>query len=249
MADIPTLPLMRQAAVVADRAADPARPSAPDPEAIKLLAAQFESILLGQMLRDMRSSTFDDDPGTGFGSNPLSDALFTELTLAMSHAGGMGLAKALGGPLAREGAVAAPPEPTSAAGSPAIAAALGRVSSAYGWREDPISGERKFHKGTDIAMPEGSEVPAYRPGRVTFAGFRPGYGLTVEIGHDDRMTTRYAHLSVLLVQVGDQANAGQVVARSGSTGRVTGPHLHFEVLEAGQPVDPAHVLASYGQIP
>ena len=114
----------------------------------------------------------------------------------------------------------------------------GRLSSAYGWRRDPINGSVKFHNGLDLAMPVGQDVPAARPGEVAFAGELSGYGLTVVVRHDDRTSTRYAHLSEILVEPGDAVKAGETIAKSGATGRTTGPHLHFEVLEDGRPVNP-----------
>ena len=115
----------------------------------------------------------------------------------------------------------------------------GRVSSSYGWRKDPIDGQTKFHKGVDLAMPVGHDVPAARKGEVAFAGEVNGYGLTVVVRHDDQTATRYAHLSQILVNPGDTVSAGQTIALSGSSGKSTGPHLHFEVIEAGQSVDPS----------
>jgi murein DD-endopeptidase MepM/ murein hydrolase activator NlpD len=122
----------------------------------------------------------------------------------------------------------------------------GRVTSSYGWRRDPLDGSLRLHKGTDIAMPVGQEVPAARAGRVGFAGELPGYGLTVVVNHDGGRATRYAHLSELTVGAGDAVVEGQVIARSGATGRATGPHLHFELLEDGKPVDPVGRLGLLG---
>ena len=113
------------------------------------------------------------------------------------------------------------------------------VTPVYGWRRDPIDGTARLHKGTDIALPVGYDVPAAGPGEVAFVGEQSGYGLTVVINHDGQRSTRYAHLSEATVRVGDLVTEGQVVARSGASGRVTGPHLHFELLENGRPVDPA----------
>jgi murein DD-endopeptidase MepM/ murein hydrolase activator NlpD len=122
----------------------------------------------------------------------------------------------------------------------------GRLSSAYGWRRDPIDGTRRFHKGIDVAMPVGQSVPAARDGRVTFAGEMRGYGLAVVIDHGNGLSTRYGHLSAIDVQAGDTVTAGQTIAESGSTGRSTGPHLHFEVLDNGQPVNPMVSWAKLG---
>jgi len=224
-------------------------------EKLRALAAQFEAMLLSQMLREMRASMFDDGEDTGFSSGPLSDTLFTELSLALSRAGGVGLGRAVMGPLQRlsEEATGATPIalPIRDLGDsgvvlkPFAEGALpvaGRVTSGYGWRQDPIDGSLAFHKGTDIALPIGHEVPAARPGQVTFAGELAGYGLTVVIQHEGGMSTRYAHLSESAVRTGDLVAAGQVIAKSGASGRATGAHLHFEVLQDGQPVDPRAVI-------
>ncbi len=224
-------------------------------EKLRALAAQFESMLLSQMLREMRASMFDDSEDTGFSSGPLSDTLFTELSLALSRAGGVGLGQSVMGPLERladeSNGVAPVAGPIRGLGDPAVTLrslsetglpVAGRVTSGYGWRQDPIDGSRAFHKGTDIALPIGHEVPAARPGQVTFAGELPGYGLTVVVQHDGEMATRYAHLSEANVRAGDVVAAGQVIAKSGASGRATGAHLHFEWLQGGQPVDPKAVI-------
>jgi murein DD-endopeptidase MepM/ murein hydrolase activator NlpD len=90
-------------------------------------------------------------------------------------------------------------------------------------------------------------VPAAQAGRVTFAGERPGYGLMVVVEHAGGQSTRYAHLSALEVRAGDRVDAGQIIARSGATGRATGPHLHVELIAAGKTVNPADALRTYVQ--
>jgi murein DD-endopeptidase MepM/ murein hydrolase activator NlpD len=224
------------------------------PEQLRVLAAQFESMLLSQMLSQMRSSMFDDEQGdSGFASGPLGDAMYSELSLALSRAGGFGLADSMMAPLMREAGETMPgtsgtlgmPAPTPVTmpemTGPAMRSALfeGTLTSSFGWRQHPVSGGMKFHKGVDIAMPVGRDVPAARAGQVTFAGEQGGYGLTVIVNHGDGVSTRYAHLSEIKVKAGDSVGDGQSIARSGATGRVTGAHLHFEVLDNGQPIDPA----------
>ena len=139
--------------------------------------------------------------------------------------------------LSAPAAPAPTPAPATEAATP-VTAPSGRVSSAYGWRADPLNGHARFHKGTDIALAYGHEVQAAASGRVAFAGEQPGYGMTVVIDHGAGLETRYAHLSGYSVRVGDSVGSGQVVARSGNSGRSTGPHLHFEVLQGGRAVDP-----------
>ena len=117
------------------------------------------------------------------------------------------------------------------------------VTSAYGWRQDPFTGEAKFHNGIDFRAPEGSQVVSAGAGRVTFAGTLAGYGNTVIVQHANGLSTRYAHLSDTLVQAGDAVTDKQVIGRAGQTGRATAAHLHFEVLEGGVPVDPSRLLS------
>jgi murein DD-endopeptidase MepM/ murein hydrolase activator NlpD len=119
----------------------------------------------------------------------------------------------------------------------------GRVTSTYGRRVDPINGGARDHHGVDIAAPRGTPIGAAAAGTVVFAGRRGGYGNTVIIEQPDGKQTLYAHAEELLVKAGERVNAGQTIATVGSTGRSTGPHLHFEVRENGQPIDPSTTLA------
>ncbi len=114
----------------------------------------------------------------------------------------------------------------------------GWLSSHFGYRTDPFSGRRVWHAGVDFAGKEGSDVVAVAAGVVTTAGDRGGYGWLVEINHGGGLVTRYAHCKELLVKVGDIVQKGQLIALMGSTGRSTGPHVHFEVLNNGRAVDP-----------
>jgi murein DD-endopeptidase MepM/ murein hydrolase activator NlpD len=113
-----------------------------------------------------------------------------------------------------------------------------KFSSSFGWRQDPLTGLPGFHSGVDIRMAYGLDVRSVAEGQVRFAGAHGGYGTMVAVTHADGRETRYAHLAESLVQAGDIVQAGQVLGRSGSSGRATGPHLHFEVLLDGQRVDP-----------
>jgi peptidoglycan hydrolase FlgJ len=118
------------------------------------------------------------------------------------------------------------------------------TSSAFGWRSDPFRGRRKFHNGVDLRAAYGTEVPTAAPGKVTFAGERGGYGLLVVVEHPNGVETRYAHLSSTAVQPGDSVAAGQTIGRVGSSGRSTGPHLHFEVLLDGKRVNPEQIASA-----
>jgi len=118
---------------------------------------------------------------------------------------------------------------------------FGSISSTYGWREDPFTGKQDFHYGIDIACPSGAEIPAVGAGRVVFSGREKGYGRVVEIEHQDGLTTLYAHNAKNLVKVGEKVAKYQVIALVGSSGRSTGPHLHYEVRRNGEAINPAKV--------
>ena len=113
-----------------------------------------------------------------------------------------------------------------------------RISSGFGNRRDPILGKSAFHAGIDFAVPMGTPIYATGPGTVIKAGRNGGYGNMIEIRHADGMTTRYAHLSRIFVKPGQKVAAGARIAASGSTGRSTGPHLHYEVREKNKAVNP-----------
>lgn len=113
-----------------------------------------------------------------------------------------------------------------------------RITSNYGTRNDPFTGKPKKHRGIDFAGKIGTELMAVAPGRVVSAGERVGYGTTVEIDHGLGFTTLYAHLSQITVSRGDWVRPGTVVGLGGSSGRSTGPHLHYEIRYKGAPFDP-----------
>ena len=117
------------------------------------------------------------------------------------------------------------------------------VTSEFGYRRDPFTGERKGHSGMDLAVPTGTSVRAALPGTVTVSTYNQGgYGYYVMIDHGSGLSTLYGHNSQLLVRVGQTVEAGDVIALSGSTGRSTGPHLHFEVRINGERTNPRSYL-------
>ncbi|OGI18203.1 MAG: hypothetical protein A2287_06755 [Candidatus Melainabacteria bacterium RIFOXYA12_FULL_32_12] len=126
---------------------------------------------------------------------------------------------------------------------------LGGISSNFGYRSDPFSGITKSHDGIDIAAPYGSPIYAVQDGYVTKSGWRGGYGIAITIDHYypdipgmPRIQTTYGHNSYNYVKVGDYIRRGQVIGLVGSTGRSTGPHLHFEVTYKGRPYPPIDYL-------
>ena len=130
-------------------------------------------------------------------------------------------------------------------GEPAVQA---YVSSGFGSRSDPFTGQMDFHNGVDFAGRTGTPVLAAADGVVSWVGAREGYGRLVEINHSNGLVTRYGHTLRALVRNGEVVSKGQVIAMMGSSGRSTGPHVHFEVLQAGLAVDPAPYLTSLSGI-
>lgn len=119
----------------------------------------------------------------------------------------------------------------------------GIASSGFGWRDDPIRHRRKFHYGGDFRAPRGTPVYAAGDGVVSFCGRRNGYGKVIDVRHGgSALVTRYAHLSSIDVKCGQAVTADQLIGKVGSTGRATGPHLHFEVRIDGQAVDPTEAM-------
>ncbi|HET6418600.1 MAG TPA: M23 family metallopeptidase [Geobacteraceae bacterium] len=122
----------------------------------------------------------------------------------------------------------------------------GRITSVVGLRNDPIDGMLRFHKGIDISVPEGTPVKPVAAGTVVYSGFRSGYGNTIIVEHPDGMTTIYAHHSANLASFGQQVDRDTVIALSGSTGRSTGPHLHFEAWKDGENITPEFLTDAGG---
>ena len=118
----------------------------------------------------------------------------------------------------------------------------GKISSGFGWRKDPINGKDRFHHGIDFAAHEGTLVRAALPGKVLKSHFQEGYGNVVLLEHGKGFTSLYAHNQSNLVKTGDWVGVGTPLAKVGSSGRSTGPHLHFEVKRNGNHLDPHEFL-------
>lgn len=116
--------------------------------------------------------------------------------------------------------------------------ARSNVTSRFGFRNHPILGGRRMHSGIDLSAPMGTPVYATALGVVTGAGWRGSYGILVQLHHAESYETRYGHLSRLAVQAGQIVEPGQLIGYVGSTGRSTGPHLHYEVRRGGRAIDP-----------
>ena len=224
-----------------------------DAGGIKHAAREMESLFLYELLKVMRESTASS-AGNGLGQSTYLSMFDMELARVMSTRG-TGLQDVILRALSKGQAGKDAPSDTSVQKrGPAMAPARqtpqgmavpeagGRISSGFGMRHDPLSGELRFHEGIDIAAPEGTEVRPLGPGRVVFSGERTGFGKVVEIDHGGGYTTRYAHNSENLVNEGDDVITDTVIARSGNTGRSTGPHVHLEVRFRGEAVDPLSIL-------
>ncbi|NNG12427.1 MAG: M23 family metallopeptidase [Halobacteria archaeon] len=118
----------------------------------------------------------------------------------------------------------------------------GWLSSKFGKRTDPFTGKQEHHEGVDFAGKEGADIVAVGDGVVSWAGKRSGYGTMVEVTHGNGYVTRYGHNKKSLVEVGETVKKGQLIAMMGSTGRSTGPHVHFEVLHNGKTVNPGKYI-------
>ncbi len=119
----------------------------------------------------------------------------------------------------------------------------GRLCGVFGWRIHPILKRRLFHCGVDLAARQGTAIGSIAAGKVTFAGWLRGYGKVVVVKHGKKYSSRYAHCKSINVKVGQHVKAGQTIARVGTTGLSTGPHLHLEVRKYGRPVDPRDYVA------
>lgn len=226
-----------------------------DPAALKRAAREFEAVFIGLVIQKMR----DTIPKSGFLDGGFGEEVFTSL---MDQEFAKGLAQEAGGQLAdalvrqlmesHAGPGRDTPKPGGShphqekTSNPEnlLAPVQGRISSHYGYRNDPFTGERKFHGGIDLAAPGGSRVHAALDGQVEFSGWAPGYGNLVVLKHPGGYTTLYGHNEENLVSVGEPVAANQVIARVGSTGRSTGPHTHFEVRFQGKAVDPLPYLTA-----
>ena len=213
---------------------------------------EFESLFIYQVMKQMRKTL----PQTKLIDGGKGEEIFTsmmdeELSRQMSSRQGMGLKDVLVEQLSgkREGVL-----PRSIANKtysrnhsleeynqPFTLPVFGSVSSPYGWRKDPFTGERDFHHGIDISGPSGSEIYAAGEGRVVFSGWRKGYGRVVEVEHQGGLSTLYAHNAKNLVKEGNWVTKYQAIALLGNSGKSTGPHLHFEVRRNREAFNPTKV--------
>jgi len=228
---------------------------------LERIAQEFESMLLVQVLRSMRTAgTWDAEPtGDTLGAESMYETLDVELASHLARTQGLGLSKELLAAFDRKYAADTTMAASTAAPAPApmeasyVASGFsrtgnetavdGRLTSSFGWRRDPFTGALKWHRGVDLKAAYGEDVQAAGEGRVVFSGEQGSYGTTVVVEHADGSRSRYAHLSVALVGPGDAVASGQAIGRAGRSGRATGTHVHVEMVGPdGRHVDPRIVL-------
>ena len=237
----------------------------PAPDGAHVAAKQLEAFFLRQLLAESRPQGGGALDG-GFAGDTFKQMLDEAIADKMTSAGGVGMTELFAKQLGKPNEVAAAPVPpignvpigNAGSGLPQVGIGLdraaldgiphfilpvvGRPSSGYGLRADPIHGGSVNHPGFDLAAPTGTEVSAAARGTVVHAGPAGTYGNLVTVRHDNGFESRYAHLSEVDVKVDDQVEAGQELGKVGTTGYSTGPHLHFEVRHDGKPIDPAPLL-------
>ncbi|HDQ40726.1 MAG TPA: M23 family metallopeptidase [Desulfonatronum sp.] len=203
---------------------------------------------------DQRAMTNGQNAGSGKGSHVSTENGQAEPVIMPGPSGVMGIVRSLARAIEERGGVVpehpgalsleggTTPEMTPPVGLPPMQWPLqSRVSSGFGWRNDPFTGERAWHAGVDLVAAMGTPVQAAWDGRVVFAGERGGYGKMVVLEHDGGWRTYYAHNDANKARVGDQVHAGQTIATVGASGRSTGPHLHFEIRQGNLAWNPKQI--------
>jgi len=230
---------------------------------LKKVSEEFEAVFIAQLLKVMRETIEDSGLlGGGFGKSIYTELFDQEVSLSLSRKGMLGISNILhqslsaridGGdePESGKAPVSDRTGPPDAGNNPEEEISdfqlpvRAPVSSAFGMRRDPFSHQAKFHKGLDLAAPEGMKVVPAMEGKIVFAGHMNGYGNIVIVQHANELQTRYGHLGSIAVRVGDSVDSQDILGTVGITGRSTGPHLHFEVIRNGVAVDPLeHLNAS-----
>ncbi len=244
---------------------------------LKKVAQEFEAIFIAHMLKVMRETI--EESGLmegGFGKSIYTELFDQEVSLNIAKHGALGISDLLYRNLSADKPADEKESGQTETGDPnrdlqaAPQASPGNsrisdnpereisdmqlpvhapISSAFGLRKDPFSHQTRFHKGLDLAAPEGMKVMAALPGTVVSAGYENGYGNTILIQHSGGLQTRYSHLASMNVKAGDMVVSQSTLGTVGDTGQSTGPHLHFEVMRMGQPVDPLLSLRSQHKVP
>jgi murein DD-endopeptidase MepM/ murein hydrolase activator NlpD len=240
-----------------------AQPSSSRSAELRKAAQEFESIFVAYLFKVMRE-TIEEASGPesgGFGKTIYTELFDQEVSRTIARRGALGIADLMLRRLESPGERASPalaqpntPAPPGVRPSPSVSPAEedipdtlmpvnAPVSSGFGSRSDPFSRQVKFHKGMDLAAPAGTTVQAVADGEVVFTGHQGGYGNMVVVRHGGGLESKYAHLGEVSVKVGDTVRPQTPLGVVGTTGRSTGPHLHFEVTRWGTAVDPRERLS------
>lgn len=227
-----------------------------DGDEARKASREFESFLLYYLIKTMRETVQESDLfGNRRSEQVYRTMLDEQIANRLAERGGLGIGDVIYRQIGEEGGSELPlpspqPEPLrSVAPETFFKKALpddpeftlrleARVSSPFGRRRDPITGENRMHKGIDLAVPAGTPVRAPADGTVVFSGEMRGYGKVVVLRHGDGTETVYGHNRSNTCTEGDTVRKGDVIAHVGMTGRATGPHLHFEVRKGDEVVDP-----------
>jgi murein DD-endopeptidase MepM/ murein hydrolase activator NlpD len=225
------------------------KPLQQGPEAktpLKTATEEFEGMFITYLLKVMRSTVESEKEGElSMGKDLYMDLFDQEIALTIARNRSMGIGDMMYRQLRESGhetGTSPLAEPTPKSPAPLSAPVEGRLSSAFGIRNNPITGSPQFHQGIDIAAAAGTPFRAASDGTVVFAGMMNGYGNTVIVDHGGGSRTLYGHAAQVLVKAGDVVKAEQSLGLIGSTGRSTGPHLHFETAVGGQSLDPTALL-------
>ncbi len=240
---------------------------------LKAASQEFEAVFIAYLLKVMRATIEESGFFEGgFGKSIYTELFDQEISISIARRGMLGISDLLYQKLSADQAIAKQQDARETPEQEAVTnlqtpahssdrqsdtprcveseisdlqlPVQGRVSSFFGLRRDPFSHKVQFHKGLDIAAPEGMKVIPALPGTVIYAGYERGYGHTVLLEHSGGIQTRYGHLGAINVKNGDVISPKDILGVVGSSGRSTGPHLHFEVFRFEMPLDPLTRLAS-----
>lgn len=211
---------------------------------LKEACKQFEAVFTYEMLKSMRKSIQKCNLFSGGqGEEIYQSMLDQELSKKMAGGGSNSIANILYQQLKNIDEAGRNAEVINSNDkSLPVRPVEARISSSFGWRKDPFTGKKRFHDGIDLAANEGTDVKAVMAGKVRITDDQKGYGKVVVLDHGQGFTTLYAHNKDILVKAGDWVTKGSSIAKVGSTGRSTGPHLHFEVKRDGKNLDPEKFL-------
>lgn len=224
-----------------------------DDAALQKAARQFEAYFVQEMLSSMRSTSKvmgGDNLLDNSASDTWTEQLDLEVAQSISSGRGVGLASVIMKSMVAQAKACDHGSPAQVQGIERDGWSWplpeqGSISSGFGMRRHPKSGEHRAHRGLDIAVATGTPILAASDGTVTHAGPAGSYGQMVELDHGDGIVTRYAHQSDITVTVGQRVRAGDALGAVGSTGASTGPHLHMEVRQDGEALDPMDFLRGH----